>query len=114
MLRAMPLAERLRRFFEIWTLKEAYIKARGMGLSLPLADFTIRFAGEAGLGIAFAPGTGEDPARWHLWQVSAAPDYALSLALSGPGRWRPRLFLGAPLSGFTEAECAILRSSAQR
>jgi 4'-phosphopantetheinyl transferase len=113
MLRALPPARHLRRFYDIWTLKEAYIKARGMGLSLPLAEFSIRFADEAGLGIAFAPGTDQNPADWHLWQVGAGPDYALSLALSATGGWRPRLFLGAPLSEFTEVECRVLRSSAQ-
>lgn len=83
-----------------------------MGPSLPLADFTIRFEGETGESIAFAPAAEDNPAQLRLWQIAAGPDYALSLALSAPGPWRPRLFLGAPRSGFAETECLMTWCSA--
>lgn len=38
-LRALPESEQVPRFFAYWTLKESYIKARGMGLALPLDGF---------------------------------------------------------------------------
>jgi 4'-phosphopantetheinyl transferase len=42
-LRALPAEQQRLRFFEYWTLKESYIKARGMGLSLPLDRFAFSF-----------------------------------------------------------------------
>jgi len=40
-LRALPESEQPRRAIELWTLKESFIKARGLGLSLPLDRFTM-------------------------------------------------------------------------
>jgi len=42
---ALPEAAQPRRFFEYWTLKESYIKARGLGLSIPLAKFAFSLGG---------------------------------------------------------------------
>jgi 4'-phosphopantetheinyl transferase len=37
---ALPTEEQRNRFFDYWTLKESYIKAWGLGLAIPLADFS--------------------------------------------------------------------------
>lgn len=39
-------ADRSAKFFEYWTLKEAYLKARGLGLSIPLNAFSFRLGNE--------------------------------------------------------------------
>jgi len=40
-LKSAPLAEQPHRFFQYWTLKEAYVKCRGLGMSLPLEEISI-------------------------------------------------------------------------
>ena len=54
------------RFFQYWTLKESYIKACGMGLSLPLDQFWFELGDEPS--IHFLPGIEDDPARWGFTQ----------------------------------------------
>ena len=85
-LNAVPEPERDRMFFDYWTLKEAYIKARGFGLALPLADFAFRLAPPASPVISFEPALPDDPATWQFAQDWPTPVHRLGLAVrrSGP------------------------------
>ena len=94
-LNALPAAEREHRFFALWTMKEAYIKARGMGLSIPLQDFAITF-GPDGPSIRFDDGA-DDSRRWQLFVLDGGEGCALSLALPDAAPVRPRLFRTTPL-----------------
>ncbi len=64
-LRSLPEPERRARFFEYWTLKESYIKARGLGLSLPLHDFAFELGG-AEIQIRFAASIDDAPEAWQF------------------------------------------------
>ncbi len=89
-LAALPPAERYWGFFRCWTRKEAYIKAEGTGLSLPLQQFDVSLGGGvANLLLATRPDSGE-AARWTLREVPAENGYAAALCVRGDG-WRLRM-----------------------
>jgi 4'-phosphopantetheinyl transferase len=67
------------RFFEYWTFKESYIKARGMGLSLPLDKFSFHYGDDRTVDLATHPELGDDPARWQFWQLRPAAGHLLAV-----------------------------------
>ena len=72
-----PQVGRAEAFFDLWTLKEAYIKAVGLGLALPLKDFAFT---RDPLRISFAPTLDDIPSRWLFRRFHPAPDVAMALA----------------------------------
>jgi 4'-phosphopantetheinyl transferase len=72
-------------FFRCWTRKEAYIKATGDGLSLPLHQFdvSVRPGDESAL-LATRPDASEAE-RWSLREVEAGVGYAAALCVRGQG-----------------------------
>ncbi len=65
-LRDLDDAEKLDRALSLWTLKESYIKARGMGLALPLDKFSFVFGGDEGVQIEIDSSLEDDPVRWRF------------------------------------------------
>lgn len=81
------------RFFEYWTFKESYIKARGMGLSLPLDKFSFQYPDDRAVEIAIHPELGDDAARWQFWQFRAASDYLVAICAERAGVESPRVIV---------------------
>ena len=84
-LAALSGARQIDAFFDCWVRKEAYVKARGEGLSLPLEQFDVSLLpGEP----AQLIGTRPDPAeasRWRLTALDAGEGYRAALAVEGEG-----------------------------
>jgi 4'-phosphopantetheinyl transferase len=83
-LRALEAEEVKRRaFFNGWTRKEAYIKARGEGLSFPLDQFDVSLVPGEPVALRRIQGTSLEASRWSLHELFAGPDYVAALAVEG-------------------------------
>ena len=86
-LSGLPASERYLGFFRCWTRKEAYIKAVGTGLSLPLDQFDVSLKpGDKNALLATRPGSAE-AARWSLQEIPVGDGYIAALCVEGHG-WR--------------------------
>lgn len=85
-LRALPAERQHERFLQYWTLKESYIKARGMGLALPLEQFSFLLDGTPQIGISFDPCLVDDASRWQFELMRPTPDHMMAVGVDrGPG-----------------------------
>jgi 4'-phosphopantetheinyl transferase len=84
-LRALPPSLRKYAFFLCWTRKEAYIKARGEGLSIPLDQFDVSLTpGEPAELLTTRPDS-DEALRWSLKELILGSGYVAALAVEGRG-----------------------------
>lgn len=106
-LAATPSQQQQYRFFEYWTFKEAYIKARGMGLSLGLDKFSFHYPNDLAVQISIHPELADEPARWQFWQFRPRPEYLVAICAERVGAQSPRLIVRQAIPMLSEETFAV-------
>ncbi|MDD9947241.1 MAG: 4'-phosphopantetheinyl transferase superfamily protein [Myxococcales bacterium] len=77
-------------FFRFWTLKEAYIKAVGAGLGMPLRRIAFDVSQPAAPRITFS-GIDDDPEAWLFYLCEPTPEHQLAIAVRNRASRRPQV-----------------------
>lgn len=80
-LRELSPHRRPRRFLESWTLKEAYVKARGVGLSVPLAQLAFLCERDRRLSVSFGPAVTDEADAWHFATFRPSRNHVVAAAI---------------------------------
>ncbi|MEM8563056.1 MAG: 4'-phosphopantetheinyl transferase superfamily protein [Pseudomonadota bacterium] len=82
-----PDADLQSRFFKYWTLKEAFLKARGDGISGGMDTFSLEIVSDPPrIDLAFKDGSAEIAADWALHSARPIAGYWLALAIHTQGK----------------------------
>ncbi|HSQ23109.1 MAG TPA: 4'-phosphopantetheinyl transferase superfamily protein [Pyrinomonadaceae bacterium] len=80
-LRSLPFELKTQSFFNCWTRKEAYIKARGEGLYCPLDQFDMSLSPGTPAMLLNSRIDSKEVSRWTFQDLFPGPDYAATLAV---------------------------------
>ena len=107
MLRTVPTHMRPEAFFSCWTRKEAYLKARGMGLSLALSQFDVTVAPGESAALLGTREEDQDISRW--WLRDLSPGFGYVAASRSGGTSQPSSVLAMARG----RECAKISADLQ-
>lgn len=95
---ALPGRLKCDRALTLWVLKQSYLKARGLGVALPLNKITFLFGGEAGIRLLLDPALGAQEGSWQFGLVDYAA-HRIALMIEGRGSCRLEILEARPLTG---------------
>ena len=72
------------RFLRYWTLKESYLKARGLGISVPLSEISFRLDDATGARVSFDGSLAGTDDQWLFHIQPVAPHHLLAVAVASP------------------------------
>lgn len=114
---SLPQKKQRDRFFDYWTLKESYIKAWGLGLAIPLKDFSFTIAPPIhssdkmidDIALSFAARRQDNANHWRSWLFYPNNTHRIALSLRGKtniqaNRYSFRFFESTPLLSMIEKE----------
>lgn len=84
-LRTIPARQRAPAFFACWTRKEAYLKARGVGLTFGLDRVIVPVLPEEPASLLAVEGEPGEASRWQLEDLRLAAGFAGAVAVEGRG-----------------------------
>jgi 4'-phosphopantetheinyl transferase len=110
-LRVVPRAMQPACLFEYWTMKEAYMKARGQGLSIPPEHIVFDLTVPAAVRVSLHPSLGDDAGRWHFWLLKPTRRHLVAVCASDARRATLRLRQVVPLVADEACEYSVVRQS---
>ena len=112
-LKALAPSLQAERFFALWTLKESYIKARAMGLQIPLDSFGFALDDHHGIDFTLDEPHDDGAQRWHFWQLQPTPDHLVAVCAASTESHRARIVCREtmPTQGETMVDLRTVRAS---
>ncbi len=86
-LRLLPRPQQRDAFFNCWTRKEAYVKARGQGHSLPLDEFDVSFLPGEPVRLLNTKGNQGETNRWTLQELFPKLGFVAAICVEGE-QWK--------------------------